>query len=194
MNTDENNQEVDVDTENNEGEVSEEKSEDVVKLSKEEYDKIQQDLGSAKRELKDLKKAKETQKETPEKTEPENALLEKVERLALRQAGVDHADDIELAKNTAKKWGMDIDEVLSDEDFKVKLERQQSNRSNVEATSNLKGGSAGSTSAKNTPEYWQKKGIPPTPADVPDSITRRKIVRSMLKASKGDGKMTFYNS
>jgi hypothetical protein len=192
MSPEENNQEEVVDSNTNEGEGSEPK-ENIISLSKEEYDKLQKDLGSAKRELKDLKKEKDSPKETPQETKPDDALLQRIERLAFKQEGVTHEEDKELARNTAKKWGMDIDEVLADEDFKTKLEKQQTSRANVEATSNVKGGS-GQAQAKNTTEYWQKKGAPPTPADVPDGTTRRKIVRDMLKASKGSGKMKFYNS
>lgn len=188
----ENNEEVVVDLDN-EGEGETET--DVVKLSKSEYEKMNQTLGSLKRELKDLKKPKEEPQETPEKTaKTDDALLQKVERIALRTAGITHQEDIELAQATAKKWGVDIDEVIADEDFQVKLKRQQDSRSNIEATSGVKGGNSGGSNAKNTPEYWQSKGEPPTAADVPDATTRRKIVREMLNASKGNGKMKFYNS
>jgi len=110
--------------------------------------------------------------------------------MALRQAGITHTDDVELAQRTAKKWGVDIDEVLADEDFKVKLERQQSGRANVEATSNIKG-SVGTSQAKNTPEYWIAKGVPPSAADVPDRKTRATIARAMMTSSKDTKK--FYN-
>ena len=127
----------------------------------------------------------------PKKEEPsDSVLLEKVERIALRQAGVTHAEDIELARNTAKKWKMDIDEVLADEDFKAKLERQQTARANVEATSDVRGG-GNVSKVKEKPEYWIAKGVPPTREDVPDRKTRAEIARSMMDKSKS-GK-TFYN-
>lgn len=181
------NEEVVVDTENNEAEGGQS---DTVSLSKSEYEKMNQTLGSLKRELKDLKKPKETQ-ETATTNQPDNVLLEKLERMAMRTAGITHPDDMELAKKTAKKWGMDIDEVLSDDDFKVKLERQQNDRANVEATSGVKGG-AGTSQAKNTLEYWQAKGIPPTATDIPDAKIRRKINVAFYKAGKKDS-IKFYN-
>ncbi len=164
-----------------------------ISIPKGEYDKLNQTLGSLKKELKDLKKASESSKETPTKetkTE-ESALLQKIERMSLRQAGLTHADDIELAQKTAKKWGVDIDEVLSDEDFKAKLERQQTTRTNAEATSNVRGG-GGTTSAKNTPAYWIAKGVPPSREDVPDRKTRAAIGRALMKNASTNGK-TFYN-
>ncbi len=185
----ENENNVNVDTTNNEQvEVSEQK-EEIVTLSKSEFEKLNQTLGSLKRENKDLKKPKEDSiKETSQSdTKP---LMDKLERMALRQAGLTEAEDIELARNTAKKWGVDIDEVLMDEDFKVKLERQQTSRANTLATSKIKGG-AGSSQAKNTPEYWIAKGVPPTPNDVPDRKTRANIVTALMNSAK-DGKK-FYS-
>jgi hypothetical protein len=187
----EQNEEVVVDTTNNEAEGSIET--DSVTLKKEEYEKLNQTIGSLKRELKDFKKPKEELKETAQQTKPDdNVLLQKLERMSLRQAGITEPDDIELAQKTAKKWGVDIDEVLADEDFKVKLERQQTARANIIATSNVRG-SAGNSQAKNTPEYWQAKGVPPTPADVPDAKIRRAIVNKMMKAAEDESSGKFYN-
>lgn len=188
----ETNEEVDVDTANNGAEGNEPKV-DTVAVPKEEYDKLNQTLGSLKRELKDLKKPKEEPPETAKTNQPDNSLLEKLERMALRQAGITHTDDMELAKNTAKKWGVDIDEVLNDEDFKVKLERQQANRTNIEATSGIKGSGTGSSQAKNTPEYWLAKGTPPSATDIPDAKVRRKISVAMFKAGTKDN-LKFYNN
>jgi len=180
--------EGDVDTTNNEGEGNEEEVE-TVSIPKKDYDILNQTLGSLKKENKDLKKPKEP--ETPEKTKPDDVLLQKLERISLRTAGVTHQDDIDLARSVAKKWNMDIDEVLVDADFKVKLERQQIDRGNTEATSNVRGGQ-GVSQAKNTPEFWIAKGSLPTKADVPDRKTRVAIARAMMKNSATGGK-TFYN-
>jgi hypothetical protein len=185
----ETNEEVVADTTKGEAEGGDEA--DVVKVAKADYDKLNQTLGSLKRELKDLKKPKEDSDETAKQTKPDdNALLQRVERMALRQADITHPDDIELAQKTAKKWNMDLEEVITDEDFKTKLERQQTARTNTEATSKVRGG-AGTSQAKNTPEYWIAKGTPPTASDVPDRKTRATIARAMMTASKDTKK--FYN-
>lgn len=182
-----------VDTTNNEGEGN---TVETISIPKTDYEKLNQTLGSLKRELKDLRKPKEDSKETketPKTNQPSevNVLMERIEKMSLRQAGITHQDDIDLARTTAKKWGVDVDEVLADEDFKVKLERQQTNRNNLLATSNIKGG-AGTSQAKNTPEYWIAKGVPPTAKDVPDRKTRATIARAMMKNASTSGK-TFYN-
>jgi len=162
---------------------------ETISVPKEEYDKLNQTLGSLKREIKDLKKPKEDP-ETSKQTKPDDTLLQKLERIALRQANITHEEDMELARKTAKKWGVDIDEVIADEDFQAKLKRQQENRSNVEATSNVKGGTP-NIGAKDTPEYWIAKGRPPTREEVPDRKLRAKIAKAMI-GNSGRGK-TFYN-
>lgn len=180
-----------VDTTNNKGEG--ETTADTVTVPKSDYEKLNQTLGSLKREIKDLKKPKEETKEETSKTNSksdDNRLLEKLEKMSLRQAGITHEDDVELAKLTAKKWGIDLDDVLVDEDFKIKLERQQSSRDNLVATSKIKGG-AGNSQAKDSPEYWIAKGTPPSAADVPDRKVRAKIARAMMASTKSSKK--FYN-
>lgn len=186
--TDNNSQEEVVAPETNEGEGTDE----IITLKKEDYSKLNETIGSLKRELKDLKKAKDEPKETPKTNQPEeNVLLQRLEGLVLQQAGLTHQDDIELARNTAKKWGMELEKVVVDEDFKAKLERQQTTRNNIAATTKIRGGQ-GESQAKNTPEFWIAKGVPPTPADVPDRKTRAKIARAMIVNSSTGGKK-FYN-
>lgn len=187
-----------VNTKNNKTEVETKVDEEVVSIPKKDYDTLNQTLGSLKRQVKDLTKPKDESKESKETSKnhsnqsEDSSVLQRLEKMALRQAGLTHQDDIELARTTAKKWGMEIDEVLVDEDFKVKLERQQTNRSNADASANIRGGQS-TTQAKNTPEFWQAKGTPPTPADVPDRKTRWKIIDTMRKnSSSGSGK-TFWN-
>lgn len=162
--------------------------EETVSLSKSEYEKLNQTLGSLKRELKDLKKPKEE----PVKDSPkaDDVLLARLEKLSLNQAGLTHEDDIDLARQTAKKWNMNIEDVIRDEDFKIKLEKQQTSRANTEATSGIKG-SASTSQAKLTPEYWLAKGVPPTANDVPDRKARVKIARAFMDNSKSGKK--FYN-
>src|SRR3990167_1405163 len=108
------NQEVGADTQNDAGEGEQVET---IAIPKSDYEKLNQTLGSLKREIKDLKKPKEETKETPEKTKPDDALLQRMEKLALKTANVTHEDDVELARKTAKKWGMEIEEVLEDDDF-----------------------------------------------------------------------------
>lgn len=176
-----------VDTGNNEGEAGNEGQAETIAVPKSEYDKLNQTLGSLKRELKDLKKPKEETKETPQ-TKPDSL----IEKTYLRAAGITNAEDVELALATAKKWGVSIDALVDDADFQVKLEKQRTTRDNAVATSNVRG-TNGTSNAKQTSEYWVAKGTAPTPADVPDRATRAKIVREMMAREKGSTN-SFYNS
>lgn len=158
-----------------------------ITLTKAEYDKLNQTLGSLKRENKDLKKPKE---ETAQKeSKPESSGL--LQKSFLRAAQITHPEDVELALTTAKKWGIEVDELVDDADFQVKLEKARTARTNADATSNIRSGK-GPAQVKNTTEYWQAKGERPSPADVPDRKTRVKIIRDMMKLGKSNGKK-FYN-
>lgn len=188
-------QEAIVDATNNEGEgetVISDTDTDTVAVPKADYDKLNQTLGSLKRELKDLKKSREESNETSKtNAKPDDSrLFDRIEKMALKTANISHEDDVALAKSTAKKWNMDLEDVLTDPDFKMKLERQQTERDNLVATSKIKGG-AGTSQAKSTPEYWIAKGVPPTATDVPDRKTRATIARAMMSSAKNSKK--FYN-
>lgn len=163
---------------------------ETVAVPKKEYDTLNQTLGSLKRELKDLKKAQETAKETKEtpQTTPEVGLLQKT---YLRAANITADDEVELALELSKKWGLEVDKLVDDEDFQVKLEKLRTSKANAEATSGIRGG-GGTQSAKATPEYWIAKGTPPSASDVPDRKTRAKIARAMM-ANAATGGKKFYS-
>jgi len=108
----------------------------------------------------------------------------------LTAVGITEDEDIDLANDTAKKWGMPLHKVVKDEDFQAKLERHRTQRANLAATSNIKGGS-GTSDAKFTAEYWLAKGVPPTASDVPDRKARVKIARALMDSQKSGKK--FYN-
>jgi len=182
-------EEASVTPEENTGEetTEEETQENIVTLSKEEYDTLNQTLGSLKKEVKDLKKSKETPKETPKSNQTDSDLLQKA---FLRSAAITAEDEVELALETARKWDMSVDKLVDDEDFQIKLDKLRTKKSNEQATSGVRGDASGSDT-KNTPEYWIAKGAPPTREDVPDRKTRAKIARAFLSNQK-QGK-TFYN-
>jgi hypothetical protein len=145
--------------------------------------------GIAKRLKTKMSKSKETKTETTE-TKPEESKNGLLEKAFLRSAGITDKEEVELALLTAKKWDVDIDALVDDEDFQEKLEKHRTKKANLEATSDIKGDRSG-TSAKNTPEYWVAKGTPPTADQVPDRKTRVKIARAMISNTKSGKK--FYN-
>ncbi len=181
-------------TETTEGEGTQEtetSSQDVVTLSKDEFAKLNATIGSLKRDIKDFRKA---QTDTPEKTTSKDQKTEEfglLQKSYLRAAGISKPEEVDLAIQTAKKWDMDIDKLVDDEDFQSKLDKLRIKTSNELATSNIRSGQ-GQSQAKNTPDYWIAKGEPPTRDQVPDRSTRVKIARAMMANAKGSGKK-FYN-
>ena len=153
--------------------------------------KLRDDYKSLQTELQSYKSKPEASSSKNEAKPDEFGLLQKS---FLRSAGITTADEVELARVTAKKWGVSydqLDRLVDDDDFKVKLEKLRTDKSNAEATSNLKGG-GGKTEAKNTPDYWIAKGVPPSAEQVPDRKTRVTIARAMMKNAHTGGKK-FYN-
>jgi len=127
-------------------------------------------------------------KERPDTSKaPETDLLQKA---FLRTAGITAQEEVDLALSTAKKWGVSVDQLVDDEDFKVKLEKHRATKANDEAVSDVKGSGHG-MSAKLSPEYWLSQGRPPTPDELPDRKVRAQIVRSFI--AKGGSSKTFYN-
>ena len=166
-----------------------------IELAKAEYEELvglKATTGSLKRDLKDAqKKIEELSKPVTPSKETKSDDLGLLQKGYLRMSGITAEDEVEFALSTAKKWGMDVDKLIDDEDFKVKLKRMRDTKSNTVATSNVRGGS-GTSEAKNTPEFWKAKGAPPTPTDVPDAKIRRKIIRDMIEAATNTG-TKFYN-
>jgi hypothetical protein len=98
----------------------EEGADEVVTLSKEEYDKLNQTLGSLKKELKTFKKEAETPQDS---NEPDYA------RLAyLASQKVDHPDDQKLVMEEAGRLKMPLTDVLNMEHIKARLTANQNQR------------------------------------------------------------------
>lgn len=167
-----------------------------IKLAKAEYDELvgyKSTVGSLKRELKDLKKALDEKgqggTEAPKSQKEEFGLLQKS---FLRAAGITDPDVVELAKTLSKKWDMDIDVLVDDEDFKAKAEKIITTKSNAKATA-VEGGAGSSGGAKNSVDYWSQKDDLPSSKDVPDRKTRADIARKMAERRRGGGGGKFYN-
>jgi pyruvate/2-oxoglutarate dehydrogenase complex dihydrolipoamide acyltransferase (E2) component len=136
----------------------------------------------AEQELKGLRDKPEAKAPKEEKKEKSDdfGLLQKT---YLRAAGIVDDDEIELARRIQKETGMDWEKVPDSKYFKVELEDLKSEKANVKATSGVKG-AGGKSDAKNTPEYWVAKGVPPTREQVPDRKTRATIARAMMASTK----------
>lgn len=183
----ETNQEAVVAPEDATGEAGATNQVETVAVNKAEYDKLNQELGSLKRDLKDLKKAKEEARE-PSPKEPDAPDLS--QKAFLRAAGLTDAEEVDLALATAKKWGLAVDVLVDDADWKDKLEKHRTTKANETATSDVKG-SGNTQQASQTPEYWIAKGTAPTAEQIPDRKTRAKIARAIMASAKNS--KTFYS-
>lgn len=191
MSTEQNNQAVADDTTNAGGEGESSQGE-VITLKKGDYEKMLTDLGSLKRENKDLKKPKEPKEETSEKTN-DSALAEKVETLALRVEGINKDSEIDLARKLQKETGLPMDKLLSSKYFKAELEDLRASEANAEASTGIKGDKSNSQNPKSSAAYWIAKGEYPPRDQVSDNKVRKEIRDALVAKEKGtSGK--FYNS
>jgi hypothetical protein len=118
-------------------ETTEEEQDETVTLSKAEYDKLNQTLGSLKKEVKTYKKEVEAPKES---NEPDYA------RLAyLASQKVEHPDDQKLVMEEANRLKMPLTDVLNMEHVKAKLtaSQQQRDAENGSPTGSGRKGGAG---------------------------------------------------
>lgn len=120
----------------------------------------------------------------------DDKLASKIEKMFLKSEGIKDPEEIKLAQKLQKETGKDMDELIESKYFKTELEEHRAQKAITEATSGVKG-SGGDSQAKNKPEYWISKGVPPTKEQVPDRATRVKIHRAMMSNSKQGKK--FYN-
>ena len=197
MSTDDKNQDISVD-ENDGGEGAEENEEldGKIQLSKDEYDKLKASeatIGSLKRELKDLRKSADANKEksndTPKNQTEEFGLLQKT---YLRAASITEEDEIELARDIQKKIGIEWDKLVDDDYFQGKLQKLRDAKANAAAADIGRRGGAAPSGAKNTPEYWMQKGDLPDAKTVSDRKTRVSIIQAIKDKQQNAGG-TFYN-
>jgi hypothetical protein len=138
--------------------------------------KYKSDIGSLKRELKDLKKPKTEPsiESPPQDKKPED--LDYGQKAFLIANGI-KADEQEFVKEELKKSGQTLDELIDNEYFQAKLKRVRDLRGTEEATP--KNSKRTGQSATDTVEYWIAKGELP-----PDRELRAKVVKARWDAEK----------
>lgn len=190
----ETNQDAGAQADKSAGEGSSQSQADTLSIPRTEYEAFVKDretLGSLKREFKDFRKSLEQKsQETPQTTPDSSSSL--LKKAFLQSSGITDAEEQELALSTAKKWGVEVDQLINDEDWKSKLDKHRVAKANATATSNISGSPASASHTKESTAYWKAKGVPPTPNDIPDRKTRQKIIRELV-GSAGNKGIQFYN-
>lgn len=190
---DDNKQEDDIVPEDNGGEGKE----NTVTLSKENYDKLNETLGSLKRELKDLKKEKS--EATPKKTKSDEELLKRLDNMALRVAGITAADEVELFNKWKESTGREADDIVGNKIFQSELADLRQAKANAAAT-DVKGAGGEDSDVRNTPEYWISKATKDSsgelvfPEELPNDINLRAAIFEKLAAGAKGQNRRFYNS
>lgn len=105
----------------------------------------------------------------------------------LKASGLNGADEVQLAKDFAKRTGLDYDTVVEDDIFKAKLEALRTTKANQQAADT--GGRGGQSVTKNSAEYYLSKGEEP-PTDAPREV-RQAYVK--LRRDSETSKKMFYN-
>lgn len=179
-------------------ESGEESKEDVVTLARDEYAKLNETMGSLKRDLKDAKKALESKDSEKVDTKPDNELLKRLDKLALKTAGINGADEVELFEKWRAETGREAEVVIENSIFNKELAELRTARANLAATSNVKG-EAGESGARNTPEYWIAKATKGNdgkllfPEETPKELYSKIVDKMVADNSLDKNKLKFYN-
>ena len=175
---------------------------DTISVSKSDYEKMNQTLGSLKREIKDLKKvkeeAKEETKETPQKTHSDGKLIERLDKMALQVAGIKESDEVELFNKWKDETGREADSIVGNDIFKKEIENMRTAKANQAATSDIKGG-GDKSGVKDNPDYWiakatkGKDGKLEFPEETPKHLYSKILDKLSENEPNSSGKLKFYN-
>lgn len=144
-------------------------------------------------------KLAEIEAKIPEKvTKPDDELLKRLDKLALKTAGITEADEVELFEKWRTETGREAESVIDNSIFVKELSELRTARANLAATSDVKG-EAGESGARATPEYWIAKATKGNdgkllfPEETPKELYSKIVDTMMTKDSLDKNKLKFYN-
>ena len=133
-----------------------------------------------------------------ESAKPDEEVYKRLDNMALKFAGIEAADELELFTKWKDRTKMEADEVIGEKIFQAQLADIRQAKANAAAT-DIKGGDGKDTGEKGTPEYWIGKATKDSsgellfPDDLPnDSKLRSDIFEKLAAQAKGQDKR-FYN-
>lgn len=125
-------------------------------------------------------------------TKEESSELDYGQKAFLKASGLKGPDEMQLAKDYAKRTGLDFDAVVEDDIFLARLDKLRTTKSNELAATASNNRGTTSVSGKTTPEYWLAKLGPndQIPADL-----SRDLRQQIVEGRRAQGKTTkiFYN-
>lgn len=183
MNTDENNQD-DVAVDNSEGDavkLVDNSQGETITLSKEEYKKLNETLGSLKRENKDLKKPVKT---APEQTNQQSNEPDYAKLAFLNSQKVEHPDDQKIVLAEAERLKLPLTDVLQMGHIKSQLETNGASRVAQDGMPSGTGRKGGAS--KDSVEYYIQH-----PDEVPQDLElHNKVIEAKMKRETNESKFS----
>lgn len=182
--------EVIVDQNNEEGTEVEETHEDVETTDSEEKVERREETPQAKKARLDRqqdqlrKKHPELYETTSKKESKKSNGLDYGEKAYLTSNGIKGAKEFEFVESELKKSGESLDELLDNDYFKARLEKFRGLEKTAQATISSK---RSSSVATDSVDYWMEKPFEEVPQDM-----RAKVVQAKIDKEKNKGH--FYNS
>ena len=125
-------------------------------------------------------------------------LSKRLDKLALKAAGINEADEVELLEKWKTDTGRDADSIVDNNIFKKELEDIRVAKANLKATSDIKGES-GASGAKNEPDYWIAKATKGPdgnllfPEEMPKEMYTKVLNRVAKESGESSEELKFYN-
>ena len=152
-----------------------------------------------KLQIKELEQYKPKPQDKIENKKSDEKLFERLDKLALKTAGINEADEVELYNKWKDQTGREADEITENKIFQAELTDLRIARANQLATSNIKG-EQGESGVKNTPDYWLAKatkgddGKIRLPEETPKELYP-KILNKLAEKEQGSSEtLKFYSS
>jgi len=130
-------------------------------------------------------------KPEPTKTEPkkESSELDYGQKAFLKASGYQSAEEMQKAFEYAKRNNLTLDEVVGDEIFNQRLEKDRTTKANEIAAQGSTGRGTQGASGKNSVDYWLAKG------EHPPKELGKKLAEEYVEARREKGRHSkqFYN-
>ncbi len=146
-----------------------------------------------------VKTTKPAKPEAKKSEKSDNMVLERLDKMALKVAGITEADEVELFSNWKEQTGREADDIVGNEIFTKELESLRTSKANLKATSDIKGTGDGSGGAKTNPDYWIAKATKGADGkllfsdETPKELYSKILDKMAAGEPSSSGNLKFYN-